>query len=164
MSMECVNLETFLRRATPYERWRAPLDPKLERAVVLSGLSIVTALLALWMLPGLLPPADSRFFLVLGSLFRAVLAGVQRVRSILIVLNLISVGVYVALLIATQGLEAGRAKWHWVAFGETVIGVLNGCILLLPVGIIAINAILLVTLVTLAVAIVLAILAALTQR
>jgi hypothetical protein len=162
--MDCVNLETFLRRAMPYERWRAPLDPKLERAVVLSGLSIVAALLALWVLPGLLPPSDSLFFLVLGSLFRSVLAGVQRVRSILIVLNLISAGVYTALLIATQGLQAGRAMWHWVAFGETVIGVLNGCILLLQVGILVINLILWASLVTLAITIALAIVTALTHR
>jgi len=149
--MESVNLEGFLRRATPYERWRAPLDPKLRRAVILSGISIVTTLVALWTLPALLPLSDSDFFLVLGPQFGRILAAMHQAHPILVALNLISAAVYATLLATTQGLRVGRAVWHWAAFGEVTIGAMNGFILALEVTIVAINLALWIVIITLAI-------------
>lgn len=126
--METVNLEGFLHRATPYERWRAPLDPRLRQAVILSGISIATTLVALWTLPTLLSLSDSDFFLVLGPQFGGVLAAMYQARPLLVGLNLTSAAAYVALLAFTRGLRAGRAEWHWAAFGEIAIGAVNGFI------------------------------------
>ena len=63
-------------------------------------------------------------------------------------LNLICAGMYVALLITTRGLEAGRAAWHWIAFGEVTIGAVNGFILALEVAIVVINLVLWIVAIT----------------
>lgn len=157
--MESINLEGFLRRATPYERWHAPLDLKLRQAVILSGISIVTTLVALWALPALLLLSESDFFLVLGPQFGGIVAAMYQASPILVTLNLISAAGYVALLAATRGLEAGRAVWHWVAFGEVAIGAMNGFILALEVAIVAINLVLWIVMITLAIAVALGVLA-----
>lgn len=157
--MESVNLEAFLRRATPYERWRAPLDPRLRQAVIVSGISIVTALVVLWTLPTLLPLSDSDFFLVLGPQFGGILDAMYQARPLLVGLNLISVAVYVALLAFTRGLRAGRAEWHWAAFGEIAIGAVNGFILALEVAMVVINLVLWIIIITLVITAALALLA-----
>lgn len=157
--MESVNLEAFLRRATPYERWRAPLDPRLRQAVIVSGISIATALVVLWTLPTLLPLSDSDFFLVLGPQFGGILDAMYQARPLLVGLNLISVAVYVALLAFTRGLRAGRAEWHWAAFGEIAIGAVNGFILALEVAMVVINLVLWIIIITLVITAALALLA-----
>lgn len=156
--MESVNLEAFLRRATPYERWRAPLDPKLRQAVILSGVSIATTLVALWALPALLPLSDADFFLVLGPQFGRIMATLYQARPALVALNLTSASMYVALLAATQGLKAGRAVWHWAAFGELAIGAVNGFILALEMAIVLVNLVLWIIIITVAIVAALALL------
>ncbi len=161
--MEIVNLEGFLRRTTPYERWRSPLDPRLRQGVIVSGVSIITTLVALWMLPSLLSLSDSDFFLVLGPQFGGVLSAMYQTRPFLVGLNLISAAAYVALLVFTRGLKAGRAEWHWAAFGEIVIGAANGFILALEVAIVVINLLLWIIIITIAIAVGLALLAGMTR-
>jgi len=125
----------------------------------MSGISIITTLVALWTLPTLLSLSDSGFFLVLGPQFGAVLAAMYQIRPLLVGLNLISTAAYVALLAFTQGLRAGRAEWHWAAFGEIAIGAVNGFILALEVAIVVINLVLWIVIITVVITVGLALLA-----
>lgn len=159
--MESVNLEGFLRRATPYERWRAPLDPKLRQAALLSGISIAIALVTLWALPGLQSLSDSPFFLVLDSQFDKIMTAMHQMRTILITLNLICVGMYAALLVTTRGLQTGRVAWHWIAFGEVVVGAGNGFVLAFEAAILVINAMLWIIAITMVMLLVLGLVMAL---
>jgi hypothetical protein len=157
--MESVNLKRFLDRATPYERWRAPLEPSFRRVVILSGITIVTTLIVLLLLPKLVPLADSSFFLVLGPVFGGILDAMLDAWPVLLAVNLASIALYAALLFFTQGLKAGRAVWQWAAFGEAVIGAVNGFVLTLELAIVVINLLLWIVIITVAIALALAVLA-----
>jgi len=115
--VEYVNLKGFLRRATPYERWPAPLNPTLRDAVVLSGVSIIAMVAILLFWPSWLPLANRVFARLPDS------------RSFLLALELFSALVYVVLWFYTKGLRSGRAIWHRVAFGVSTIGAINGFII-----------------------------------
>lgn len=115
--MEPVNLKGFLRRATPYERWPAPLNPTLCDAVVLSGVSIIVMIVILLVRPSWLPMAGWAF------------ARFPGLRTFLLTVNLLSALVYIVLWIKTRGLSFGRAIWHQVAFAEATIGAMNSFII-----------------------------------
>jgi hypothetical protein len=121
--VECVNLKGFLRRATPYEHWPAPLNPTLRDAVVFSRVSIIVMVAILLIRPSWLPFANWAFARLPGS------------HSFLLALNLFSALVYIVLWFRTKGLRSGRALWHKVAFAETVIGAMNGFIVSLTLAI-----------------------------
>jgi hypothetical protein len=92
--MDGVTLGRLLRRATPYERWRAPLDRRLRQAAVLSGASILIVLLvptALWSLTPFEPP---------GAYWA------------LAAVDLVGAALFVRLLTATDGLRAATPGWH----------------------------------------------------
>jgi len=109
---------------------------------MVSILSIITTLIALWYLPNILPMARSDFFLILRREFAGVLSLLYQYRPGLVVLNLIFVFLYLPLFYFTRGLKAGRAEWHWVALGESVVGTVNGFALVIETTIVATNAIL----------------------
>lgn len=115
--MECVNLKGFLRRARPYERWPAPLNPALRDAVVLSGVSIIVMVAILLIRPSWLPLANWAF------------ARFPGLHTFLLTVNLLSALVYVALWFCTTGLRSGRAIWHRVALGVSLIGAIDGFII-----------------------------------
>ena len=109
--MDGVTLGRLLRRATPYERWRAPLDRRLGQAAVLSGASIVIVLLvptALWSLTPFEPPGA---FWALAAV------------------DVVGAAAFARLLAATDGLPTGTPRWHRVAFGLVLVGAPNGFIL-----------------------------------
>jgi len=137
--MRVITLDRFIQAATPYERWRAPLDQRLRVSVLLSGVSILTSLLLLLALPPQPDAADSWFFLVLGGLFRSLLSLLQSAWPILLAINLVSAALYALLLVFTSGLRAGRPIWHWIAFIQIIVGAADGCILALQLAIIVIN-------------------------
>jgi hypothetical protein len=137
--VERANLDWLLRRATPYERWRAPLDTRLRQAIVMSGASSILVLITLWELPVISQLTPSPFLLFLRPQFGAILALISRARLPLLALNLVSATVWVALAIGTRGLRTGRGLWHWVGFGEVAIGALNGLVLALALAIVLLN-------------------------
>jgi hypothetical protein len=137
--MERANLDWLLRRATPYERWRAPLDTRLRQAIVMSGVSSALVLLMLWALPVIAQLVPSSFLLLLRPQFGAILQLIFRARLPLLALSLVSSINCVALTIATRGLRAGRGIWHWVGFGQVAIGAINGLILALALAIVLLN-------------------------
>ena len=114
--MDSVRLDELLRRATPYERWRAPLDRRLRRTAVLSGVSILIVLVGLTAL------------LVLGP------SELPALFATLLVIDLVGAAVYVWLIVATDRLRTGRPCWHWVALGEVALGALNGLLLALALA------------------------------
>ena len=81
-------LGRFLDKAVSYERWRAPLDPRLRHAVILSGISILTTLLCLLALPQLLLWSRSDFFILLQPQFQGVLSFLYPWQTTLIYFNL----------------------------------------------------------------------------
>lgn len=137
--MERANLEWLLRRTTPYERWRAPLDARLRQAIVMSGVSSALVLAVLWALPIIWQLVASPFLLFLRPQFGAILELISRARLALLALNLVSATIWVALAIVTRGLRAGRRLWHWIGFGEVAIGALNGLVLALALTIVLLN-------------------------
>ncbi|HEU5101918.1 MAG TPA: hypothetical protein VFU22_23010 [Roseiflexaceae bacterium] len=137
--MERANLDWLLRRATAYERWRAPLDTRLRQAIVMSGAGSALVLLTLWALPLISQLEPSPFLLFLRPQFGAILGLLSRARLPLLVLNLVCAMNCVALTIATRGLRAGRGLWHWVGFCQAAIGAINGLILALALAIVLLN-------------------------
>jgi hypothetical protein len=115
--MRRVTLEEFLRQARPYECWRAPLDPRLYQSLLWSGCCIALMGLLLCELPWL----QAAFGGLLGVVDHAWIA--------LVIVNVSSAMVYIALLKHTHGLRTGRLAWHWVAMAITVVGVADGFIL-----------------------------------
>jgi len=105
---------------------------------------MVTALLTVWFLPALLPmaaagPGTGGFFLVLHDQFAGMLVMLYQVRPLLLELNLVALGTYLAVLIATEGLSAARLTWHRAAFAEVIAGALNGFVIALALGILILN-------------------------
>ena len=137
--MQSVKLDDLLQSATPYERWRAPLDQGLVRGVALAALSIGIALIALWAVPETPELPRSGFFWVFGSEFRSVLLAVGSSRIALILLDMLSVVTFFVALGLTRGFRVGRAIWHWVSFGVVAIGTANAVVLGIETAILAIN-------------------------
>ena len=159
MARSKVTLGEFLAKATAHEDWRAPLDPWLQWAVVASGLSIGAMLVGLCAFPVLLwwaGPALASFF---GAAWGWILPMFIGADALLLVVNGLSAVAYPVLLIATRGLQAGRAAWHWLAMGEAIVGAVDAFLLavLLGIGLIAL-AILAVTAILSAAALVIALL------
>ena len=140
--MHSVNLADLLSRTTPYEQWRAPIDHNLRRAALLAGPTILAGLLLILALPAMLPLTDSSFFLVLGDQFGGILLALYQLTPFLVAFNLASLVVYLVLLVATNGLEAGRPHYHWAAVVEVLIGAANGVVMALELAIILINIVL----------------------
>jgi hypothetical protein len=137
--MERANLEWLLRQATAYERWRAPIDGRLRRMLLYSGASIALALCALWALPLLARLAQSPFLFVLRPQLGALLEQLQRARSPLLGLSAASAAAFAVLAIATRGLRAGRATWHWAGLVCVVIGAAHGFVIALALGVFLLN-------------------------
>lgn len=109
--MQSVNLGGLLERATPYEHWRTPIGRRLYQTSVLGGASLLIVLLSGAGLRALTPL----------ELPDACLA--------LLFADLVGGATYLRLLVATDGLRAGRPVWHRVAFGLTILGAINGFVL-----------------------------------
>jgi len=137
-----VNLAELLSRTIPYEDWRAPIDDNLRRAALLAGPTILAGLLLILALPAMLPLTESSFFLVLGDQFGGILLALYQLTPFLVAFNLASLVVYLVLLLATNGLEAGRPHYHWAAVVEVLIGAANGLVMALELAIILINIVL----------------------
>jgi hypothetical protein len=126
-------------RIVPYETWRAPLTPGLRHAVILSGFSIFTTLICSLFLPVLASWSRSNFFWIGQSVFGGVVQTMYQWQTTLIVLNLLSLAVYFALLVATSQLQVGTAVWQQVAFAESSLGVVNTLVLALETSIVVVN-------------------------
>lgn len=137
--MQTVSLQQFVRLATPYERWRTDLNPTLKTATIISGISIATSLTLALLLPNFSGLAESGLFLVLGGTFSGILYFLLESQPLLIGLNLISLLTLGFLVIATSGLKAGKAAWHWVAMIEIIVGAFDAFVIAFQVAIIVIN-------------------------
>lgn len=137
--MQNAKLADLMARATPYERWRAPLDPGLVRGMGLAGLSIGIALVALWAMPMILDLPGLDFFWILGPQYVFVLSAIHSARAGLIIMNVFSGITFFVTLGVTRGLRTGRAVWHWVCFGIVAIGTANAVVLSVEIGILAVN-------------------------
>lgn len=132
-------LSDLLERAAPYERWRAPLDPRLQQLTWLSGAALVAHLLFLGFLPQLLEWTRSGFFLVLGGVLQGIFLWIADHALLLGVLNVVALSVYLALLWRTRGLRTGTLAWQRVAFGEVAAGAAGALPLAVSLGVAALN-------------------------
>lgn len=89
-------LSALLPRTVAYEDWRCPLDPALRQGAQLAGL--LASLLSLALVP------------------LAVNTG-HPVAIVLAVIEIAVVIVFLATLVATNGLQLGSRTWHKVAYG-----------------------------------------------
>ncbi len=111
--MRPVALGELLDRATPYERWGAPLDRRLRACVILSGAAIGIVLAAL-AAAGLLEPA------VLGGLATA-----------LLVVDLVGLALFAGLALSTDWFRHACPVWHRLALAVCIVGALNGLVIAL---------------------------------
>ena len=133
-------LHRLTEQIMPYEAWgEVELDPRLRRAVVGSGITSVVTLLALLNLPLIWQWSTSDFYLLLRPQLQAAVAWCWRLQQPLTIFDLVSVAVYVGLLILTHQLERGRLWMLRIAYGQTLIGALNGAILTLSLAVIVVN-------------------------
>jgi hypothetical protein len=137
--VERANLQWLLRQATPYERWRAPIDARLRWGMLCSGASIALSLATLWNLPLVAQVAQLQFLLLLRPQLGALLGQLAHVRLPLLRLDIVCAVVFAALAVATRGLRAGRAAWHWALLAQIAIGAANAFVLALALGIVLLN-------------------------
>lgn len=116
-------LPELLERAVPYERWRAPLDSRLQILTWMAGAALLAHLLFLTFVPSGIEWSRSGFFLLLREPLHGMLAWMATHWTILILLNVLAIGIYVWLLWRTRGLQTGGLIWHRTAFGEVAAGV-----------------------------------------
>ena len=136
-------LSQLLERAVPYERWRAPLDPRLQRLTALSGIALLFHLIFLMVfLPGLLAWSHSNFFLAFGGLLGGLLSWMAAHAFLLALLNLVALSIFLALVWRTQRLKAGNLRWQRTAFAEIATGALGTFPLVVSLAIILFNFIL----------------------
>ena len=149
--LQRATLPQLLERAVPYERWRAPFDPRLQRLAWLAGAALLAHLLFLILLPS--PPltGSSGFFLVLHGALRGLLLWISAHAPLLLALNLVSLLAYLWLVWRTRGLRAGRLEWHWAALGEVAAGAAGAFPLAASLAIILINLIIWILIITAAV-------------
>jgi hypothetical protein len=125
---------------TPYEGWgEVELDPRLRRAVLWSGITTVVTLLALLNLPMIWQWSNAEFFILLQPQLQAVVRWCWLMQRSLVWFNLASVGVYVTLLVITHQFQRGRLWMLRIAYGQSLIGMLNGLILSLALAVIVVN-------------------------
>jgi len=120
--LQRATLADLIERAVPYERWRAPLDQRLQLLSWLSGASLLTHLLFVSLLPQLLAWSRSGYFLILGEALYGLLSWISAHMPLLLGLNMAALAIYFALLWRTQSLQTGTLVWQRVAFGEVVAG------------------------------------------
>jgi len=135
-------LSQLLERAVPYERWRAPLDRKLQMLTLLAGAALLAQLLFLWNLPGLLEWSRSGFFLVGGGILRGLLSWLAAHATVILLLILASLGLYLVLVWRTRMLQAGGLTWHRVAFAEVAAGAASAFPIAVSLAIILVNLVL----------------------
>lgn len=135
-------LSQLLERAVPYERWRAPLDRRLQMLTLLAGAALLTQLLFLWLVPGLLRWSRSGFFLVLGGTLHSLLSWLAAHAAVMLLLTLAALGLYLMLVWRTRMLQAGGLTWHRVAFAEVAAGAASAFPVAVSLAIILLNLIL----------------------
>jgi hypothetical protein len=134
-----VSLDGLLQRATAYEQWRTPLHESLRTSMLLSLGSTFSVLLALWLLPFLMPLGDAEVLLLGREWLAASLAWAYERRDLLLS---ISGGVLLAQVLAcalTGALRAARLGGHWLLLVMIGAGVLHGFVLSLALAVLLFN-------------------------
>lgn len=144
-------LADLIERAVPYERWRAPLDQRLQLLTWLSGASLLTHLLFVSLLPQLLAWSRSGYFLVLGETLYGLLSWISAHTPLLLGLNLAALVIYLALLWRTQSLQVGTLVWQRVAFGEVAAGAVGTFPLAVNLAIALVNLVLWIVIIIVAI-------------
>jgi hypothetical protein len=134
-----MNLSELLSRATPYERWRAPIHPALRRATIIAAPTILVGLVVTWATPWMLAFAASDFFIVFGDFVRQVLGIWYRLWHVVVIVDCVSLIAFGFLFWKTNALEVGRPIYHWSALVEVLIGVANALVMVLGLSIVLIN-------------------------
>ena len=119
-----VSVRDLLERATPYEEWQAPFDPRLRRALLLTGaalgvhflLVLIAALLhASW-------PSYAGFFLVGRGFVGGLIAWLAANQGWLLPMTALALGFYGWLAWRTKGFRAGTLAHQQQAFLEILGG------------------------------------------
>jgi hypothetical protein len=134
-------LARFVNQTVPYETWRAPLDARLSQLTLYSALSMGAALLVLILLQhiyALTLHLRAFFLLGLGEPIYFALARMLEWRNALLLINLASIILFFALYAATRVRE-GRAHYHWLAFAEAVMGLVNFSVFAVIAALVALN-------------------------
>ena len=136
--MQPTTLTTFLNnRATVYECWRAPIHPKLRWLALLSAPAILICLLPLF--PLLTDAIPARLAsLPVGDPALRTLRLLQGLLWLVTALDLAGLALYVPMLVATECLKEGRPDWHWIAFGEAILGAFHGFFVALGLAAVAV--------------------------
>ena len=137
--MQKTTLAGLLARSSPYETWRAPIDERLRMATILAGPITLVGFLLTLALPAMLSALEHNTLLILSEQLAGILRAVAWLSPILVAVNLGSLVAYLFLLALTNGFSVGRALYHWLAGAEVLIGALNGFVVAVALGIIAIN-------------------------
>ena len=132
--MQRVTLGTFLEGARPWEHWRAPLDPKLREAAILGGISAVATPALLWLLPPIGGLGTTPFFFVFGAQFSGLFALIEFLRPLLVLVDVVTFVLFLAVGSATNEFTAGRREWHRVAFVVAVMGAVSPFVLTVLLG------------------------------
>ena len=126
--MKGVNLAGLLEKVTPYERWPAPLHPKLRLAAIASGPIV---LLCLPLLLSMLSSTGAS--LAEAQLVRdpevVQLQLLSALLTLLLALDVTGLIIYIPMLVVTEGLKEANADWQWVAFAEAILGAIHGFVI-----------------------------------
>ena len=123
--MKGVNLAGLLEKATPYERWPAPIHPKLRLAAIASGPIVA---LCLPFLLSALQSTDGSFAELSGLL------------TLVVILDIAGLLAYLPMLLVTDGLKEANADWQWVALAEAILGAIHGFVIAAGLAILVIMA------------------------
>ena len=132
--METVDLKGLLSKATVYEHWRTPIDPKLRLPAIASGPFLLLCYIGLLVL--LMGPIPEQLATAWGTEEgRAVLGILEILLWVLLGLDVVGLLAYVPMLVFTSRLREGRQLWHWVAFAEAVLAGAQAFLLALGIAI-----------------------------
>jgi len=134
-----VTLPQLLKRAVPYERWRAPFAPRLQVLSWLAGGILLLHLLFIFGASSVMGAGDSPFFIFLGDFFSGIGCWVENHAPLLLGLNLAALLVCAWLVWRTRGLRSGKINWHYVAFGETAVSAVGAFPMFMVVFIVVFN-------------------------
>lgn len=137
--MEGNALARLLDNAIDYDNWRVAFDPRLQRATMISGISLMSLMLNLVLVPALLNMTYSEYFMFGGEFLRSVLYFMYAGQPWLLGFTGVSLALYGVLLYKTDQLEAGAKLWHNLATVEVILGSLGGFLMALEITIILAN-------------------------
>lgn len=136
-------LSQLLERAVPYERWRAPLDRRLQMLTLLALAALAAdALFVIVLAPALLSWSHSGFFLVAGGILHGLTSWVVAYAPLLLLLNLGALALFCMLLRRTRGLQTGTLTWQRAALAEVAAGAAGALPMAVSLAIILLNLIL----------------------